>query len=167
MTTNEFISDLVQAAQHGDTMALHDLLDHLEPYVARLCGPIALADTADATQEALIAIFRGLPSLQEPAALHGWVRSITIREAVRVARRRSHHRTDELIDVPAPGDATLAADIRDVLERLAPEHRVVLVLRDLEGLDEVAVATLLSVPKGTVKSRLHRARRRFREAWGQ
>ena len=164
---DERIVELVRAAQRGDTMALHDVLDHLEPYVARICGPIALADAADATQEALIAIFRGLPALREPAALHGWVRAVTTREAVRIARRRTRHRADELTDVPAPGDATLAADIGDVLERLAPEHRAVLVLRDLEGVDEATVARLLSIPTGTVKSRLHRARRRFREAWSR
>lgn len=156
---------LVRAAQQGDTMALHDLLDRLAPYVARLCGPIALDDAADATQEALIAVFRGLHTLREPAALHGWVRAIATREAVRVARRRAARPTAELIELPAPGDPELAVDLRDVLTRLTPEHRAVLVLRDLEGLDEAAVAVLLAVPEGTVKSRLHRARRSFREVW--
>lgn len=167
MPPTEVTGDLIRSAQRGDTMALHDLLDQLVPYVARICGPIALADAADATQESLIAILRGLPSLREPAALHGWVRAVTTREAVRIARSRTLHRTDELIDLPAPGDATLATEIRDVLERMTPEHRAVLILRDLEGLDESAVAALLAIPEGTVKSRLHRARRRFREAWGR
>lgn len=165
LDATERTTDLVRAAQRGDTMALHDLLDQLEPYVARICGPIALTDAPDATQESLIAILRGLPSLREPAALYGWVRSIATREAIRIARRRTRMPTAELTDLPAPGDTTVAADIRDILERLAPEHRAVLVLRDLEGLDESSVASLLAVPTGTVKSRLHRARRRFREAW--
>ncbi len=156
---------LVRAAQRGDTLALHDLLDALAPYVARICGPIALDAAPDAAQEALIAVFRGLRTLREPAALHGWVRAIATREAVRVARRRAMRAADALPDVPARGDPELAADVRDVLARLTPEHRAVLVLRDLEGLDEAAAAALLAVPEGTVKSRLHRARRSFREAW--
>ena len=156
---------LVRAAQRGDTLALHDLLDALAPYVARICGPIALDDAPDAAQEALIAVFRGLRTLREPAALHGWVRAIATREAVRVARRRTLRAADTLPDLPARGDPELAADVRDVLARLTPEHRAVLVLRDLEGLDEAAAAALLAVPEGTVKSRLHRARRSFREAW--
>lgn len=156
---------LVRAAQCGDTMALHDLLDRLAPYVVRICGPIALDDAADAAQEALIAVFHSVHTLREPEALHGWVRAIATREAVRVARRRTARPTAVLFELPAPGDPQLAADIRDVLARLTPEHRAVLVLRDLEGLDEAAAAAVLAVPEGTVKSRLHRARRRFREAW--
>ncbi|WP_291414763.1 sigma factor-like helix-turn-helix DNA-binding protein [Actinophytocola sp.] len=59
----------------------------------------------------------------------------------------------------------LASDIRDVLRRLSPRHRAVLVLRDLHGLDEESAAEVLSVPTGTVKSRLHRARAAFKKAW--
>ncbi len=157
--------DLLRAAQRGDSMALHDLLDALVPYVARICGPIALDDAPDAAQEALVAVFRSLHTLREPAALHGWVRAIATREAVRAARRRAACPTGALPDLPARGDPELTADVRDVLARLTPEHRAILVLRDLEGFDEAAAATLLAVPPGTVKSRLHRARRSFREAW--
>ncbi|MEV6971263.1 sigma factor-like helix-turn-helix DNA-binding protein, partial [Hamadaea sp. NPDC051192] len=67
--------------------------------------------------------------------------------------------------VPARGDPQLAADVHDVLRRLSPEHRAILVLRDLEDLDEQTVAAMLEVPKGTVKSRLARARASFRKAW--
>jgi len=54
-----------------------------------------------------------------------------------------------------------------VLARLTPEHRAVLVLRDLEGLDEQATGALLAVPAATVRSRLFRARRSFRKAWSR
>jgi len=48
-------------------------------------------------------------------------------------------------------------EIRDVLTRLHPEQRAVLMLRYLEGLDEHTAATILAVPQGTVKSRLFRS----------
>lgn len=155
----------VRAAQRGDAIALHDLLDVLTPYVQRLCGPIALHDAPDAAQEALIVVLRRLGSLREPAALFGWVRVIAVREAVRVARSASRASPTELPDLPAPGDPELAADIDDVLRRLAPEQRAVLVLRDVEGLTEQRASELLNIPVGTVRSRLFRARRSFRAAW--
>jgi RNA polymerase sigma-70 factor (ECF subfamily) len=157
---------LVRAAQGGDTLAMNELLGHLTPYVGRICGPIALGNGPDATQEALVAVFRSLRSLKEPAALFGWVRAIAVREAVRVARQEQRQVAADLAELPARGDPQVAVDVRDTLSRLSPEHRALLVLRDLEGLDEAAAAALLAVPAGTAKSRLHRARASFRKAWG-
>jgi RNA polymerase sigma-70 factor (ECF subfamily) len=155
----------VRRAQGGDLIALHDLLDAVTPYVRRLCGPIALQDAADAAQETLIVVLRRLADLREPAALFGWVRVIAVREAVRIAKQSARSVPFELIDVPAPDDPVLAVDVRDVLNRLSSEHRAVLMLRDLEGLDEQAAAAHLGVPAGTVRSRLFRARRSFAKAW--
>jgi RNA polymerase sigma-70 factor (ECF subfamily) len=159
------IADLVRSAQHGDAIAMNALLDRLTPYVGRLCGPIALQDSADAAQEALISVFQNLKALNEPAALYGWVRRIAVREAVRVAQRSARARPAELAELPAPGSPELAADIRDVLDRLSPEHRAILVLREIEGLDEKDAAQLLHISPGAAKSRLSRARSSFRKAW--
>lgn len=161
----EVDESLVRRAQGGDTLAMGALLDALTPYVTRICGPIALSAGPDAAQEALIQVFRGLRRLREPAALHGWVRAIAVREAVRMATRDGRAKPAELAELPAGGDPQLASDIRDTMARLSPEHRAILVLRDVEGLDEESAAALLAVPKGTVKSRLHRARESFRKAW--
>jgi RNA polymerase sigma-70 factor (ECF subfamily) len=126
---------------------------------------VALEDGADAAQEAMIAILRNLPRLREPEAVFGWARTIALREAVRFARRARGRLPAPLQEIPAVGDPELGADVRDVLSRLSPEHRAVLVLRDLEGFDEASAGALLGVSAGTVKSRLHRARRNFRKAW--
>ena len=158
-------ADLLRGAQRGDAVAMNDLLNLLTPYVTRLCGPIALQDGADAAQEALIAVFRGLRGVRDPQALYGWVRTITVREAVRVARRAHRAVVAELDEVPAVGSPELAADIRDVLDRLSPEHRAILVLREIEGVDEKTAAELLSSSAGTAKSRLSRAKSSFRKAW--
>jgi RNA polymerase sigma-70 factor (ECF subfamily) len=163
----EVTPDLLRAAQHGDTRAMNDLLDILSPRVRRWCGSIALQDGPDAAQEALIAIFRHLHSVRDPASLHGWARVIAVREAVRVARRARREIPHELTEVPGRGDPQLATDITDVLARLRPDCRAVLVLRDLEGLDENTVSQILAVRVGTVKSRLHRARHSFRKVWPQ
>ncbi|MCT2589300.1 sigma-70 family RNA polymerase sigma factor [Streptomyces sp. N2-109] len=157
---------LVEAAQSGDALALNDLLNLLTPYVTRLCRPIALTHGPDAVQESLIAVFQGLPRLKDPTALYGWVRVITVREAVRVARRAQRETpVSEFDDVAGWQGTELAADVHDVLRRMSSEHRAVLVLRELEGLDERSASEVLNISCGTVKSRLHRARNSFRKAW--
>jgi RNA polymerase sigma factor (sigma-70 family) len=156
----------VAAAQQGDALVLDQLLDELAPYVRRLCARIAPAAADDATQEALLAVFRGLPSLRAPEAIMTWVRSVTVRTAIRVARQHD-------LEVAAEGTALDRhassleglVDIDDALARLPDSQRVVLVLRSWEGLSEREIAATLGIPTGTVKSRLHRARAAFRKVW--
>jgi RNA polymerase sigma-70 factor (ECF subfamily) len=143
------------------------LVRALMPYVGRVCGAIALDRGDDAMQETFIAILRNLKSLRDPAALHGWVRRIAVRESIRVARSR---------DVPldpatipsghaAPVDIATVLDVRAALADLTPQQRAILVLRDVDGLSESEVADHMGVPAGTVKSRLHRARSAFARRW--
>lgn len=140
------------------------LVRALTPYVGRICGSIALDRGDDAMQETFVAVVRNLRALREPAALHGWVRSIAVRESIRQAR--AGDLAAEMVDGPAPDlDLADVLDVRAVLAELTPEHRAVLVLRDMDGLAEADVAALLHVPAGTVKSRLHRARTEFAGRW--
>lgn len=145
---------------------MDELLGVLSPYVGRICGPVALQDGADAAQEALISVFRNIRQLKTPAALFGWVRSIAVREAVKFAKQRQKFVPGEWEDkLTTDDDLQLASDIADVMRRLAPEHRAVLTLRHIDGLNEQEVAEALAVPVGTVRSRLFRARRSFRSVW--
>ena len=140
------------------------LVRALTPYVGRICGSIALDRGDDAMQETFIAVLRNIRNLREPAAVRGWVRSIAVRESVRQARAGDV--LAEPVDRPAPDiDLTDAVDVRAALAQLSPEHRAVLVLRDMDGLGEAEVAAVLRIPEGTVKSRLHRARREFAGRW--
>jgi len=144
---------------------MNALVDELMPYVGRICAGIAPDRGEDAAQEALIAILRNLRQLREPEALRAWARRIAAREAVRAARHSRTRAAQPAPDVPARQDTALGVEIRDQLERLEPEQRAVLVLRDVEGLSEREAAELLGVAPGTIKSRLHRARARFRREW--
>jgi RNA polymerase sigma-70 factor (ECF subfamily) len=162
--------ELVLSAQRGDVLAMSLLMDRLAPWLARICGGIALEQADDAAQEALMQVFRDLRTLREPAALRGWARRIAVREAVRHAQRA---RADGALGSGGDaaqlsgeqGDLAVAPDVRAVLARLAPEQRAILVLRDLEGLSETEAAAQLGVAKGTVKSRLFRAREAFAKRW--
>jgi RNA polymerase sigma-70 factor (ECF subfamily) len=164
----------VLAAQRGDPLAMDALLTELAPWVGHLCCAIALDRGEDAMQETLITVLRNLPTLREPRALRAWVRRIAVRESLRLV---SDHRAVSVADLPEvaavgtdaadPGTADLdtALDVRETLSRLPPAQRAVLVLRHLEDLSEEETAQVLGVPEGTVKSRLHRAQRGFRERW--
>ncbi len=159
-------SEMIRAAQRGDSLAMSQMLDALAPWVGRICGSIAFDAGPDAAQEALIAVFRDLRSLRDPGALRGWVRRIATREAIRHATRaRRESGSDLERDLPTADDPALARDVRAVLESLPPAQRAILVLRDLEGLSEAEAAQLLEVATGTAKSRLHRARQAFQRRW--
>ncbi len=166
---------------------MSDLMDALVPWVGRICGSIALDAGPDAAQETLIQVMRDLRNLRDPASLRGWVRRIATREAIRHAARRRREpplenpdRIHEARDPASPGvpapetpfcardepaDPGLRHDIAVVLGELSADQRAILVLRDLEGLSESEAARELDVARGTIKSRLHRAREAFRERW--
>jgi len=141
------------------------LIDALAPYVGRICGAIALDAGEDAAQETLISVFRRLRSLRNPDALYGWVRTIAVREAIRAARPSPAAPPGSAPPATAGPDASVAPDVRRALERLSPDQRAILVLRDLHDVDEAEAARLLGIARGTAKSRLHRARAVFRKVW--
>ncbi|MET9604177.1 sigma-70 family RNA polymerase sigma factor [Streptomyces sp. NPDC006512] len=156
---------LLSRAQAGDRQAMNDLLLHITPFVRQVCSSIAQRHSSDAFQEAMIAIYRSIRDLREPAAFYGWVRAVASREAVRTSKRLSKGSTEGLAEAEHTADPLMRVHISDVMNRLPERHQQVLTLRALYGLSEEEAATVLAVPIGTVRSRLHRARRNFREAW--
>ncbi|NJQ07086.1 RNA polymerase sigma factor [Streptomyces lonarensis] len=158
------VARLLPRATAGDEQAMNDLLVQIRPYVARVCHSVAREHHSDATQEALLAIYRGLRTLREPAAFFGWVRSVTVREAIRTSKRLGGEPALPPVESRHEADPLDTVHINDVLGRMSEPHRQVLALR-VYGLNEKEMAETLSLPIGTVRSRLHRARRRFQEAW--
>jgi RNA polymerase sigma factor (sigma-70 family) len=156
---------LVQAAQEGDALAIDQLLDELLPMVRRLSAAVAPSVAEDATQEALISIFRNLHGLKSPEAIVTWTRKLTVRVALRLARGARRDQPLEAGPAPSLESGEQLVDLMDALARLPLEQRTVVALRAIEGLSELEVARTLDVPVGTVKSRLHRARTRLREGW--
>ena len=166
-------TDLVTRAQHGDEEAFASLAvaagDRLHAVAHRILRDIDLAE--DATQQALLAIWRDLPQLRDPARFDAWSYRLLVR-ACYAEGRKEHRWAPNLRLLPADrlpqADGALEVIDRDQLERgfrrLSVEHRVVVVLRHYLDWPLDRIADALDVPIGTVRSRLHYAMRALRAA---
>lgn len=166
-------ADLVRSAAGGDGTAFRALVDRHSAALFRLAVALAgnRADAEDALQETYLGAFRGLGTFGGRASVKTWLTQILIWQAGRVRHRR--RRPAVAVDGLTPGvgaggewprplmlpppDVGRRMDLSDVIGRLAPAHRAVVLLRDVEGLAYDEIAGLLGVPRGTVQSRLHRA----------
>jgi RNA polymerase sigma-70 factor (ECF subfamily) len=166
-------AELVVQAQHGDEGAFASLAvavgDRLHAVAHRILRDIDLAE--DATQQALLSIWKELPRLRDPARFEAWAYRILVR-ACYTEVRRSRRSAPNLHLLPtseplAPDVVSGVAD-RDQLERgfrrLSVDHRAVVVLHHYLDLTIPQVADALGIPEGTVRSRLHYAMRGLRAA---
>lgn len=161
--------ELVRRARHGEIEAFHALVDRHATYLYRLAVSLIgnAADAEDVVQETLTGAFRGLGAFRQESSVKTWLTRIIVRQAANHFRRGESRRGRTVaLDAAgqvAQGPAVQAADIRlDVHEAvlaLRPDHREVIVLREMQGLSYDEIAQVLGIPRGTVESRLFRARR--------
>ncbi len=166
-------TDLVIRAQRGDEEAFASLAvtagDRLHAVAHRILRDIDLAE--DATQQALLAIWRDLPQLRDPARFDAWSYRLLVRACYSEGRRTRHWTPNMHLlpsDEPMQADGSATVDDRDQLERafrrLSIDHRAVVVLHHYLDWPLDRVAETLGVPAGTVRSRLHHAMRGLRAA---
>ena len=165
---------LVVRCQRGDRDAMDALVDHWQPrlfyYVRRLVDQEA--DAWDALQKTWIRVFRSLRLVKDSKAFPCWLYTIARNTTIDHTRARQALRwqTDPLVE------ASDAIDDRDesafddaeavhhALGKLSPAHREVLTLFFLEDLTVEEIGVVVDAPQGTIKSRLHYARRALRSA---
>lgn len=163
--------DLVRRARRGDESAFHEMVERHAGSLYRLAVSLVgnAADAEDALQEALAGAFRGLPKFEERSSLKTWLTRILVKQAARQHRARGRFPTfpaEEALERPTSEAGDAAATRMDVLaamEALPADHREVIALREIQGMTYDEIAEMLSVPRGTVESRLFRARRALRE----
>ena len=171
---------LVRCAQSGEAWAFDRLVLKYRPRIVELTMRYTRnpADAEDATQESFIKAYRGLRHFRGDCAFYTWLYRIASNCARNVlkARRRdflkntidlaefrdaTRHPT-RLRDLATPEELALTADIRgtvnSALDGLSEEHRTVITLREIDGLSYQEIASAMSVPVGTVRSRVFRAR---------
>ena len=178
---------LVSAARDGDMDAFEALVHLYEKRVfaltLRMCGNPE--DAAEAAQEAFLAAWQGLAFFRGEASFSTWLYRLVSNACVDLLRRDGRRRAsagpslddEELnLDVPdpapSPQDAAERQELREEIERglsaLSPEHREVLILREIHQLryDEIADKLIAHVKEngyvGTVNSRISRARKQLR-----
>jgi RNA polymerase sigma-70 factor (ECF subfamily) len=166
-------TDLVTRAQRGDEEAFASLAvavgDRLHAVAHRILRDLDLAE--DATQQALLAIWRDLPQLRDPARFDAWSYRLLVR-ACYAEGRKERRWTPNLHLLPSDeamqGDGSSTVIDRDQLERgfrrLSIDHRAVVVLHHYLDWPLERVADALGIPAGTARSRLHHAMRGLRAA---
>jgi RNA polymerase sigma-70 factor, ECF subfamily len=167
-------NDLATRASAGDRAALETLLERHVDRIHAVCRRILgnPEDALDATQEAMIAVARGIGRFDRRSAFTTWLYRVATNAALDEGRRKA--RRPRPVDPPV--EATWAAspedavgdrlDIDAALGDLPEAFRVAVVLRDLCDLDYAEIAEVLGVPAGTVRSRIARGRSALAEALG-
>jgi RNA polymerase sigma-70 factor (ECF subfamily) len=169
---------LADRARNGDLEAFEELMHARIDTIYRLSFAIVgdEADAHDSTQETFIAAWRRIRELRDPERFDAWLQRIAVNAARMTLRARGRRRVREIPagDVAAlaaaSDGAAVAAERSDAdvlggaLDRLPVDQRTILVLHHLEGHGVVELAAILDIPTGTIKSRLHTARRALETA---
>jgi RNA polymerase sigma-70 factor (ECF subfamily) len=171
-------ADLVRAAQRGDHAAFGEIVRRYQRSVHRVAYGLTrnASDADDLAQEAFVRAYQAIGRFRVGEPLYPWLSRITVNLAYslfRRRRRRPETPIEPLIEAgrqwagdedPAEDTARREHDrqLQEAFGELSPEHRSVLVLRVVEGLSYEQIATSLSIPIGTVMSRLSRARAELR-----
>jgi len=173
--------DLVRKFRAGDRGAFAQLVRRYQDRVYGMCyrwlGDAATAE--EVAQEVFIALFKSLDRFRGESSLSTWVYRITVNHCKNrktYQRRRAWDRHEPLEGNPRDdkpdreiADPSSETDdgamqeeasvlVKDALASLGEEQRQIIILRDIEDMDYEDIAEVLGVPRGTVKSRLHRAR---------
>jgi RNA polymerase sigma-70 factor, ECF subfamily len=163
---------LALRCQTGEPEAFADLIAVMEkPLLYYTTSLIGNQDTAlDVLQDVWLKMVHGIRKLRDPGSLKPWLYAITHGVAVDRIRRdykrdkAEQARLDESFELEEPSfDEEDATAIRDALNRLGVKHREVLVLHFLQDLSIQEIANVVGCSEGTVKSRIHYAKRQMKQ----
>lgn len=170
---------LLQKAQEGDRKAFEALvaLHSRGVYNLALGYTGRHHDAEEIAQTVFVKVWKALPQFRGASAFSTWLYRLTLNACTDHYRRERKRRGDLSLDdpdlspirdaAPSPEEIVIQweeeAILRKALAELPEQHRVILILREMDGLDYQEIAQVLEIQVGTVKSRLARARRALRE----
>ncbi len=167
--------ELLAAAQRGDRHAVDQLLRAHHHKIRAVCRRLAGndSDADDATQEALLAVVRGLPRFDGRSSLSTWLYRVATNACLDELRRRQRRPSPglpagEIVAYGADPAGLVSAQVTldAALTRVPEDFRVPLVLRDVCELDYAEISEVLGIPPGTVRSRIARGRLVLHEQLG-
>jgi RNA polymerase sigma-70 factor (ECF subfamily) len=175
--------DLVQGARGGDREAFRELVERYQRKIAALALGMLRnrEDALDIVQETFTKAYQNLDRFKGDSGFYTWIYRIAFNLCVDHQRRESKEPRTTLEGddrgeghmVAMPGgesrdqpferarDAEIGRRVREAIDELTPDHRAVILLREVEGLSYAEISEVLQCPKGTVMSRLHYARRQL------
>ncbi|RMD84993.1 MAG: sigma-70 family RNA polymerase sigma factor [Candidatus Dadabacteria bacterium] len=178
-------SVLVERGRGGDRRALQALV---ERYQRRVLGVVVgmvrnPEDAREVVQETFVRAFRSLDSFKGDSSFYTWIYRIAVNLAIDVQRKNSKRTQVEFDETQPPADAPLAMGGRTqgadpyeavrnrelgdkifrAIDSLTPDHRAVILLREIEGLTYEEISQALGCSMGTVMSRLHYARKKLQD----
>ena len=174
------IADLCE----GDETALAPLVEKYKRMVYRLAMQITKnhADADDVMQETFIKVYRSIRTFRKDAAFETWLYRIAVNEALNFVKRRERQR-ESTLETASEADyeaitryraqiandphvhaekAELRHHVTEAVNSLSLKHRTVVILHEFEGLTHAEIASILNCSEGTVRSRLHYARKKLR-----
>ena len=171
----EELTTLVTRAQSGDWKAYEPIVQRFQDmavgYGYSVLGDIQLAE--DAAQEAFINAYCDLPALRNPAAFPGWFRRIVFKHIDRIRRgkQRDFVSLDQASQItsrdPSPVEIVERREMQtrlfEAIETLPEQQRVVVTLFYISEYSQKEISSFLEIPLGTVKTRLHSARKRLKK----
>jgi RNA polymerase sigma-70 factor (ECF subfamily) len=172
-------AELLERARKGDTQAFGILVERYQRRVANVALAVVhnQEDALELAQETFVRAYENLDKFESRSSFSTWLYRIAANLAIDFWRREGRHvvlrgedAENEMRRLPTErGDSYQAASrselsgrLSKALEELTPEHRAVILLREVEGLSYDEISEVLQIPRGTVMSRLHYARTRLR-----
>lgn len=161
---------LIRGCQEGNRDSQRALYERHSQHVYRLMYRIAGGTNADdLTQQVFLRAFQTIGQFAGRSAFSTWLYRLATNEALQFLRRSSRHPLQCNVADPEDGRASPHASLEDrealehALAQLAPDLRVLLVMREIEGLSYYELALAFDIAEGTVASRLNRARSVLRQ----
>ena len=165
--------ELIRLSQAGETEAFGELVTKHRSKIFTIAYRIVSNehDAWDLTQEAFLKAWQSIHRFEGRCSFYTWLYRLTMNVTICSLRRKEQRQDVELSDaipssLPCPSVICQHSEIRDrvnsALARLSPDHRAVVVLKELEGLQYHEIAEILNLSIGTVMSRLFYARKHLR-----